>query len=147
MESEMATAEYSDALARVIESDGDRRWFDFGLDPEVAERIAQLAADRLRAAEPTVVLGFENEEDAVFAHLVARALGATRVTLRSQEGLLWLSHAVQTGSRVAVVSCASASSMSAEVVAGVLETHDSTIVGTFYLHPSDATDLEPMHDQ
>lgn len=143
----MELQENADLLARVIESDGARRWLDFGLDPEAAELIAQRIAEQLRPSQPTVVLSFENEEDAVLAHLVARALGATRVILRSQEGLLWLSHAVPAGSRVAVVSCAKASSMANDVVAGVLETHDSSIVEVVELHLSDAAAMEPeQHD-
>lgn len=128
--------------ARVIGRDGDLQWFEFGLDPSAAEALGREVAEKLRAANPDAVLCFEHEEDAVLAHIVARQLGATRVVLREQEGLLWLSHELEPGSRVAVIAVEAARMMSREVLQELLQARDARLVDIAVLEAGEPAALE-----
>lgn len=135
----MNEANLTEALARVIEDGTDRRWFDFGRDPEVAEEIGRTIAEQIREDVPDVVLCLEHEEDAVLAHVIARRLGATRVVLREQEGLLWFSHELPKGSSVVAISVDPGREKPREVLFEMLSSHNARLTYLVRLTPDQTT--------
>jgi hypothetical protein len=129
-------------MAGVIEREGDRRWFEFGRDPRAAEIIGQKVADQLDGPKPDVVLCLEHEEDAVLAHIVARSLGATRVVLLEQEGLMWFSHELHEGSRVAAITLDPRREKPREVLFEMLRSHDAHLTHLVRFVPDEQPSVE-----
>jgi len=59
-------------LARVTAPDGG---IDTGADPEVTEQLGAQLAELVRPAAPSVVVSWDDVDDVVLAHVVARELG------------------------------------------------------------------------
>jgi hypothetical protein len=57
-------------------------------DPEGAERLGKAIAERARHLDPKVIVVWEETEDAVLAHIVARELDVRAVRTWNEEGLV-----------------------------------------------------------
>lgn len=122
-----------DAVRRVTYTNGMTQWVELGLDPTAAEIIGQCVATEVNLTGANVILCVENEEDAVLSHIVARNVGATRVILEEQEGLIGLSHALDSGSKVAFLSVSPNRLRPREVLRRFLQLHEAELVGMFTL--------------
>lgn len=73
------------------------------VDPPGAEELASELARRLGDAGPTAVVIWEDPEDVVLGHVVARELGLTVVRAFDADGLVGQRGALPEASRVALV--------------------------------------------
>lgn len=73
-------------------------------DPAGAEELGVLLADRLRAPGPTAIVVWEDPEDVVLGHVVARELGLPVVRAYDADGLVGHSAGLPDRPRVALVA-------------------------------------------
>ncbi|MHB1612885.1 MAG: hypothetical protein ACYCXA_00435 [Actinomycetes bacterium] len=77
---------------------------DTARDPQAVESVAVALAHRLKDVEAHVVVVWDDLDDCVLAHIVARELGCTTVRAFQEEGLLFLDRELPGDGRVVVLS-------------------------------------------
>lgn len=73
-------------------------------DPAGAEELAGELAARLRELTPSVIVVWEDAEDVVLGHVVARELGVRMVRAYDADGLVGTNSDLPSGARVAFVA-------------------------------------------
>lgn len=91
-------------LARQTASEQESRHIKSPQSPVVAEVLGRSLAAVLKAAEPETAVVWDQIENAVLGHVVARDLGIDLVYAFSVEGSLGFSSSLEKGSRVVVIS-------------------------------------------
>ncbi len=107
-------------------------------DPAGAERLGQLLAERARSLEPSVVLVWEDPEDIVLGHVVARELGVRAVRTWNADGLVGQSSPLRAGDRALLVLDAVRDPRAVRAVHAVVDRDGGSLVGTAVLRSTDA---------
>lgn len=107
------------------------RWskYDPTADPEGAQRLGRLLADRLSGIAPTVVVVWQDVEDVVLGFLVARSLGTSMVRARDAEGIVEMCGQVAPGARAVVVTDLVREPSTIHALDGVVTQFGGTLVG------------------
>lgn len=130
----------------LVEDSFTERWFDFGKNPAVTERVGKLIADRVRFYTPDVVTNWFSPDETVLAHIVARELDAVRVGIDLDLGLFSVLSEPPAASRVILVSTFWSRLRPLASLRTLLEERGHTVVAAASLVPStdgfdDAGDL------
>ena len=105
MMNEVVDSEASALISTLlVEEDSVERWFDFGKNPSATEQVGKLIADRAHAYAPDAVASWSSPDETVLAHIVARELGAVRVGIELDLGLLSVLSELPAASRVMLIS-------------------------------------------
>ncbi len=112
--------------------------YDGLADPTGAEELGRLLADRVREFKPTAVLLWEDPQDIVLGHVVARELGVHAVRSYNEEGLAQLVGVLPPKSRVVLLADAFREPGFVRAMSGVVEQHDGAVVGTAVLADTEA---------
>jgi adenine/guanine phosphoribosyltransferase-like PRPP-binding protein len=121
-------------------ADGTPAKYNALADPAGAEDLARRLAEQARNLNPTVVAVWEDPEDAILGHVVARELGVRAVRAWNADGLVGQSGPLQSGDRVLLVLDAVRDPRSVLAVHGVVARDGATLVGTAVLTATDALD-------
>src|SRR5690606_7537298 len=95
----------------------------------VTERVGALLAERLTDRAVDVVLSWDESEDTVLAHIVARELGVHTVQVFNQGGILFLTSDISSGEKVLLVSDAFRSSHALLGPIGLVHSVGAEVVG------------------
>jgi adenine/guanine phosphoribosyltransferase-like PRPP-binding protein len=107
------------------------------LDPAGTERLGALLAERVRSLDPTVVIAWEDPEDAVLAHVVARELGVRALRAWNADGLVDQSSALNADDRAVLVLDALRDPAAVRAVRGIVERDGAQLAGTAVLALTD----------
>ena len=107
-------------------------------DPLGAEELGRLLSQRLRPFRPTAVLLWEDPQDVVLGHIVARELGIVAVRSYNEEGLIELAGTLPPNSRVLLLTDAFRDAGLLRAMRGIVERHGGTVVGSAALAQTDA---------
>lgn len=97
-------------------------------DPPGAELLARRLSDALRPHGPTLVMVWENIEDSVLAHIVARELGVGALRVVDASGVLDYDGTFGSSDRVAVVADAFRSEVPVHAMRALTEQHGGQVV-------------------
>lgn len=102
-------------------------------DPAGAEDLGRLLAERARPFSPTAVLLWEDPQDIVLGHIVARELGVTAVRSYNQEGLIDVIGTLPPASRVLLVADMFRDAGLVQAMSNVAARDGGTVVATAVL--------------
>ena len=98
------------------------------LDPPGAETLGRRLADALRAYQPTRVVVWEDIENSVLAHIVARQLGVTALRIIDASGVLDYDGAFGDDDRVVIVADAFRNDFPINAMRALTENHAGRVV-------------------
>ncbi|MHB8620569.1 MAG: hypothetical protein ACYDAG_13525 [Chloroflexota bacterium] len=107
-------------------------------DPAGAEELGKLLAQRARDLAPSLVLLWEDPQDLVLGHVVARELGVPALRSYDQEGLVGLAGALPAGARVLIVGDAFRDKGVVAALRNVIEAHAGSVAGAAVLVETEA---------
>ena len=107
-------------------------------DPLGAEELGRLLSQRLRPFGPTAVLLWEDPQDVVLGHIVARELGIIAVRSYNEEVLIELAGTLPPKSRVLLLTDAFRDAGLLRAMRGIVERHGGTVVASAALAQTDA---------
>jgi hypothetical protein len=107
-------------------------------DPAGAEQLGHWLAERTRIFSPSVVLLWEDPQDIVLGHVVARELGAIAVRSYNAEGLVELANPLPLGSRVVLLADGFREPGLVRAMRAIVERHASQVVAIAVLVDTDA---------
>jgi hypothetical protein len=108
------------------------------VDPAGAEQLGRLIAEQARPLQPSVVLIWEDPEDIVLGHIVARELGVRAVRAWNADGLVGQSSPLHASDRALLVLDAVRDPRAVRAVQAVVDRDGGTLVGTAVLKSTDA---------
>jgi adenine/guanine phosphoribosyltransferase-like PRPP-binding protein len=114
-------------------------------DPAGAEQLGRLIAEQARPLQPSVVLVWEDPEDIVLGHVVARELGVRAVRAWNADGLVGQSSPLHAGDRALLVLDAVRDPRAVRAVQAVVDRDGGTLVGTAVLQSTEAL-ADPTSD-
>jgi hypothetical protein len=117
-------------------------------EPAAAERAGVELAGGLARENVQVVLSWDESEDAVLAHVIAREVGARTVQVFNSGGILFLTDVINSGERVVLVGDAFRSSNALLGPIGLVHGTDAEVAvvaaikSTEHLESLDAGDID-----
>jgi adenine/guanine phosphoribosyltransferase-like PRPP-binding protein len=126
-------------------ADGTPAKYNALADPAGAEDLARRLAEQARNLNPTVVVVWEDPEDIVLGHVVARELGVRAVRAWNADGLVGQSSPLHAGDRALLVLDAVRDPRAVRAVQAVVDRDGGTLVGTAVLQSTEAL-ADPTSD-
>jgi hypothetical protein len=98
------------------------------LDPPGAEALGRCLSDALHSCQPTRVVVWEDIENSVLAHIVARELGVTALRIIDASGVLDYDGSFGDDDRVVIVADAFRSDFPINAMRALIENHGGRVV-------------------